>query len=171
MSTPSLIQRKVVLWLNKGSNLIFESVSIIGSLSNTYWMISTFKLQFEFQNIIAQFNNCTNINCNKAKLAFLRTYLTSYPLQLISRLTLEENIYDVAVSQLSKEDLDVHFIIHEIIKPVTKLGSYLTTPILWLVNNILLKWGLICQSSEPRMVCIFLGRFPWSHIISNYPII
>lgn len=54
----------------------------------------------------------------RSKLALLRSYLTGYVLQLISHLSLEDNNYEIAVSLLIKEFLDVSFIINEIFKQV-----------------------------------------------------
>ena len=52
--------------------------------------------RFEFKKFLAQFYNCVpSVSSDKAKLSLLKSYLTGYPAQLISPLTLEEANYEV----------------------------------------------------------------------------
>lgn len=81
--------------------------------------------KFEYKNFIAQFKNCTeSIDSGRAKLALLKGYLSDYALQLVSHLTLEDGNYDVAVDLLTKEFLDVPFIISEIFKQIISTSQY-----------------------------------------------
>lgn len=73
--------------------------------------------KFEFKNFISQFKNCTDsVKSGKSKLALLKGYLSDYALQLVSHLTLEDENFNVAVDLLTKEFLDIPFIINEIFK-------------------------------------------------------
>ena len=73
--------------------------------------------RFEFKNFMQQFENCTaNMKSESAKLAYLRTCLTDFPLQLISHLTINNDNYLVAINLLTSEFLDIPFIVDDIFK-------------------------------------------------------
>ena len=56
------------------------------------------------------------MSSDEAKLSLLKSYLTSYTVQLISHLTLEEANYEVAIKLLTEEFLDIPLIVDEIFK-------------------------------------------------------
>ena len=75
--------------------------------------------KFEYKNFMVQFTNCTaNMTMNSAKLAYLRSCLSDFALQIISHLTVTEDNYDVAINLLNDEFLDEEFIIDEIFKQI-----------------------------------------------------
>ena len=51
------------------------------------------------------------MSSDKAKLSFLKSYLTGYAAQLLSHLTLEEANYDVAIKLLTEAFLDIQTIV------------------------------------------------------------
>ena len=79
----------------------------------------TSKDKLEFKNFLTQFNNCIDA-CgglsNANKLTYLRSYLSGYAFKMISHLSVNNDNYDVALSLLKEEFLDIPYIIDESFK-------------------------------------------------------
>ena len=72
---------------------------------------------FEFQNFLAQFQNCVmHLESNEVKLTLLKSYFSDYDLQLISHLTFESCNYSVARDLFKREFLNENLIINANIK-------------------------------------------------------
>ena len=72
-----------------------------------------------FKNFLQQFTNCIEAcgQLSKAsKLTYLRSYLTGYAFRVISHLSISDDNYDIAISLLKNEFLDVEYIIDETFK-------------------------------------------------------
>ena len=79
----------------------------------------TSKDKLEFKNFLTQFANCIDA-CgelsNANKLTYLRSYLSGYAFKIISHLSVNNVNYDVALTLLKEEFLDIPYIIDESFK-------------------------------------------------------
>ena len=79
----------------------------------------TSKHKLEFNHFLTQFSNCVDA-CgtlsNASKLTYLRCHLSGYALKIISHLSVTNDNFDVALSLLKEEFLDVPYIVDESFK-------------------------------------------------------
>ena len=79
----------------------------------------TSKDKLEFKNFVTQFSNCIDA-CGTLsdanKLTYLRSYLSSYALKIITHLSVTDDNYDVAYFLLKEEFLDIPYIVDESFK-------------------------------------------------------
>ena len=86
--------------------------------THTHIYIYTHILKYIYIYIYIHTFTRTHTHSNIYKLALLRSHLTGYELQLVSHLSLEGENYDIVISMLNKEFLDIPFIISEMFKQI-----------------------------------------------------
>lgn len=80
--------------------------------------------KLSYRSFMTQFNNvigCKNNLSDSAKLTYLKGYLRGYALKVIEYLSISDINFEVAVSQLNAEFLDVPYIIDETLKKICNL--------------------------------------------------
>ena len=124
----TLIKRQIDISLPANSNPLLQppmAVKIPKLKCKIFDGTSKYKL--EFKKFLMQFSNCIDA-CgtlsNANKLTYLRSYLSGYALKITSHLSVTDDNYDVALSLLKEEFLNIPYIVDESFNPQTPDGVH-----------------------------------------------